>query len=156
VWGTCAGLIFLAEEALGEETRRRRVACSPVAGQKQGGQVLIGGLDVQVSRNFFGSQVDSFETQLAAPSCLLALGGEPTFHAVFIRAPAILSCGAGVEVLAEYDVPAERAVALAGVQRVVVAARQGSLLGTAFHPEITQDTRWHQLFLGMCLAAATQ
>jgi 5'-phosphate synthase pdxT subunit len=47
-------------------------------------------------------------------------------------------------------------VALAGVHRVVVAARQGTLLGTAFHPEITHDTRWHQLFLGMCLAAASE
>ena len=119
-------------------------------GQKQGGQLLIGGLDVVVSRNFFGSQVDSFETELPAPPCLQALGGLPTFRAVFIRAPAILSCGAGVEVLAEYEVPAEVRVAEAGVRRVVVAARQGNLLGTAFHPEVDADLRWHRYFAQMC------
>ena len=122
-----------------------------LAGQKQGGQLLIGGLDVVVSRNFFGSQVDSFETELLAPPCLTALGGPPTFRAVFIRAPAILSCGADVEVLAEYEVPAGR-VAEDGVTRVVVAARHGKLLGTAFHPEVDEDLRWHRLFVQMCTA----
>ena len=110
---------------------------------------------MKVSRNFFGSQVDSFETDLPAPPCLQALGGGDTFRAIFIRAPAILSCGADVEVLAEYEVPAGRSVAEGGVRRVVVAARQGSLLGTAFHPEITTDTRWHQLFVHMCIKASS-
>jgi 5'-phosphate synthase pdxT subunit len=55
-----------------------------------------------------------------------------------------------VEVLAEYQVPEGRAVAELAIRRVVVAVRQGQLLGTAFHPEITADTRWHQLFISMC------
>ena len=149
IWGTCAGLIFLADRALG---------------QKQGGQALIGGLDVVVSRNFFGSQgvsrathdddasadsrplgtVDSFETLLAAPACL---GSPEPFRAVFIRAPAVLSHGPEVEVLAEYEVPDGRVVSETGVARVAVAVRQKQLLGTAFHPELTSDTRWHSLFL---------
>lgn len=138
VWGTCAGLIFLAERALG---------------QKQGGQRLLGGLDVTVSRNFFGSQVDSFETLLPAPACLVG-SGEP-FRALFIRAPAVLldSCGPAVEVLATYAVPPGRTVA-ADWRTVAVAVRQGQMLGTAFHPELTADTRWHQLFVTMCLTAA--
>jgi 5'-phosphate synthase pdxT subunit len=72
---------------------------------------------------------------------------------VFIRAPAIVSHGAAVEVLAEYVVPAGRAVAEAQFSRVAVAVRQGQLLGTAFHPELTADTRWHRLFVNMCEAA---
>ena len=119
-WGTCAGMILLAERA---------------AGQKQGGQPLLGGLDVTVNRNFFGRQVDSFETMLDAP----ALGPEP-LPAVFIRAPAITEIGPGVEPLAGMDTAGGH---------VYVAARQGAILATAFHPELTSDDRWHRLFLTM-------
>jgi 5'-phosphate synthase pdxT subunit len=118
VWGTCAGMILLAEHAVG---------------QKQGGQPLIGGLDVTVNRNYFGRQNQSFEVLLAAS----ALGAEP-FRAVFIRAPAILAAGPGVEVLAEAPGHGEQ---------VIVAVRQGPILATAFHPELTDDPRWHRLFL---------
>ena len=80
------------------------------AGQKEGGQALLGGLDCLVQRNFFGAQVDSFETQLPAPPPLCALRGNgaaaapggDSFRAMFIRAPAVLEAGASVEVLAEY------------------------------------------------------
>lgn len=80
------------------------------AGQKEGGQALLGGLDCLVQRNFFGAQVDSFETQLPAPAPLCALRGNgaaaapggDSFRALFIRAPAVLEAGASVEVLAEY------------------------------------------------------
>lgn len=121
VWGTCAGMILLADHA---------------TGQKEGGQPLLGGLDVTVNRNYFGRQVDSFEALLDAP-----LLGEKPVPAVFIRAPAITAIGAGVEALAV--LPGK-----AGDQ-VYVAVRQGSILATAFHPELTPDTRWHQLFLAM-------
>ena len=118
VWGTCAGMILLAEHAVG---------------QKQGGQPLIGGLDVTVNRNYFGRQNQSFEVLLDAP----ALGDKP-FRAVFIRAPAILEAGPGVQVLAEAPGHGEQ---------VIVAVRQGPILATAFHPELTDDARWHRLFL---------
>lgn len=111
-----------------------------------------------MSRNFFGSQVQSFETELRCPPCFAALegaeAGAERFRAVFIRAPAVVSWGAGVEVLAEYAVPQDRPVPEPGVSSVAVAVRQGSLLGTAFHPELTEDTRWHRLFLSMCRTAA--
>ena len=118
VWGTCAGMILLADHAVG---------------QKQGGQPLIGGLDVTVNRNYFGRQNQSFEVLLDAP----VLGDEP-FRAVFIRAPAILEAGPAVQVLAEAPGHGEQ---------VIVAVRQGPILATAFHPELTDDARWHRLFL---------
>jgi 5'-phosphate synthase pdxT subunit len=102
-------------------------------GQKQGGQPLIGGLDVTVNRNYFGRQNQSFEVLLDAP----VLGSEP-FRAVFIRAPAILEAGPAVQVLAEAPGRGEQ---------VIVAVRQGPILATAFHPELTDDARWHKLFL---------
>jgi 5'-phosphate synthase pdxT subunit len=118
-WGTCAGLILLAERA---------------EGQKQGGQTLIGGLDVTVNRNYFGRQVDSFQTWLDAP----CLGSEPV-ETVFIRAPAVTEVGPGVAVLA--TLPDE--------PRVIVAVQQGPILATAFHPELTSDTRWHAEFVDL-------
>lgn len=124
-WGTCAGMILLAEQAVG---------------QKQGGQALIGGLDVIVNRNYFGRQIHSFEADLDAPVL-----GDPPFRAVFIRAPAITATGDQVEVLSE--IQADEAD-----EPVAVAVRSGPLLATAFHPELTADPRWHQLFLDMVAA----
>ena len=122
-WGTCAGMILLAERA---------------TGQKLGGQALIGGLDVTVNRNYFGRQVDSFEAELDVPAL-----GEASFHAVFIRAPAITAVAEDVETLAT----------LAAIQNdeeaVIAAVRNGPILATAFHPELTDDPRWHRLFVQM-------
>ncbi len=87
-------------------------------------------MDIKVKRNAFGRQVHSFETELMIP----ALGKAP-FPAVFIRAPAIEHCDDGVEVLARLD------------KGTIVAARQGKLLATAFHPELTNDLRFHKYFL---------
>ncbi|GFH31365.1 uncharacterized protein HaLaN_30395, partial [Haematococcus lacustris] len=71
IWGTCAGMIFLAERA---------------EGQKKGGQALLGGLDITVSRNFFGAQINSFETQLSAPQELKSFGGmEPVDSSHIVR-----------------------------------------------------------------------
>jgi len=145
VWGTCAGLIFLANKAVG---------------QKLGGQELIGGLDCTVHRNFFGSQVRSFETELSVPVLAEMEGGSPTCRGVFIRAPAILEVGSDVEILADCPVPAGTpSITITSGKggeeevyskdRVIVAVRQGNILATAFHPELTSDSRWHRLFLDM-------
>ncbi|NUQ38997.1 MAG: pyridoxal 5'-phosphate synthase glutaminase subunit PdxT [Caldilineales bacterium] len=123
VWGTCAGLILLSDRA---------------TGQKKGGQPLIGGLDVLVDRNYFGRQVDSFEVDLEAPALATAARPEdPTgsFHAIFIRAPAVLEVGPAVEVLARLP------------DGVIVGVRQGHLMGVAFHPELGSDLRFHRYFL---------
>ena len=90
----------------------------------------LGLMDIKVQRNAFGRQVDSFETELAIP----ALGEKP-FPAVFIRAPMVESCDTGVDILARLK------------DGTIVAARQDKLLVTAFHPELTEDLRFHRYFL---------
>ena len=120
VFGTCAGLILLADEIL-----------DGIAGQQ-----TFGGLDATVRRNAFGSQADSFETALEAP----ALGPAPV-HATFIRAPVIERVGPDVQVLA--TLPDGR----------IVAAQQGAVLGTAFHPEVAGEHRFHRRFLDLVAAA---
>ncbi|PJJ72324.1 5'-phosphate synthase pdxT subunit [Diaminobutyricimonas aerilata] len=120
VYGTCAGLIMLADRVL-----------DAIEGQQ-----TLGGLDVTVRRNAFGSQLDSFETDLDVPAL-----GDPPVHAVFIRGPI-------VEAVGERSTP----FAALGDGRVV-AVEQGNLLGTAFHPEITGETRFHEYFLDKVRAA---
>ena len=218
VWGTCAGMILLSDSAVF---------------QKEGGQALVGGLDVEVCRNFFGSQVQSCELELetsgdVGESTATTGGGgvaPPKTNAVFIRAPAIIRAGKAVEVLArvkatpsamalrtlkeeaqggtskqqdeskegddadgssprqakrakssrkeseeEEEARLQAAVMAAGSKRhvprdadmsalgvatnekpwdVIVAARQGNIIATAFHPEFTNDLRWHEYFLGV-------
>lgn len=119
VYGTCAGLILLADR-ITDGIR---------------GQETFGGLDVTVQRNAFGSQVDSFETELTVEGFAL-----PT-HATFIRAPRVVEVG-----------PAARAIATLD-DGTVVAVRQGGLLATAFHPEVSGETRFHALFLDTIGAA---
>ncbi len=109
MWGTCAGMILLA----------RRLA--------DGEAPVLPLLDIEVRRNAYGRQLDSFEADLDVP----ALGNEP-LHAVFIRAPIVTDVGPGVEVLATD--PMGR----------TVAVREGRLLATAFHPELTGDRRFHR------------
>ena len=130
IWGTCAGAIFLAGDA-------------------HRAQPLLGLMDITVVRNAFGRQVDSFEINLdvpaldAVPGAAAAPGpGAKPFHAVFIRAPLIERVGLGVEVLAR--LPDNR----------IVAARQGHLLATSFHPELTGDDRFHRLFTELAAPAA--
>ncbi|MCW3494541.1 pyridoxal 5'-phosphate synthase glutaminase subunit PdxT [Microbacterium sp. SSM24] len=114
MYGTCAGMILLADRITdGIE-----------------GQQTFGGLDVTVRRNAFGSQVDSFETDLTVPVL-----GDPPVHAVFIRAPLVEETGPDVERMAVLD------------DGRVVAVRQGALLATAFHPEVSGEHRFHRLFL---------
>jgi len=138
IWGTCAGMIFLSD-GIG-------------AGSKTGGQALLGGLPVSVSRNFFGAQINSFEADIPAPAVLPGADQGPC-RSIFIRAPAILEAAPEVDVLATY-VLTEKERAKSGRESVIVAVRKGNLLATAFHPELTDDTRWHQLFAGMVRAAA--
>ncbi len=116
LWGTCAGMILLAKEA--------------VDGTSD--QPLLGLMDMTVRRNAFGRQVESFEADLK-----VAVLGERPFHAIFIRAPRIERVGEGIEVLACLD------------DGTMVAARQGNLLTTAFHPELTDDERFHRYFLSL-------
>jgi pyridoxal 5'-phosphate synthase pdxT subunit len=103
-----------------------------VSNSQQSVLTPLGVMDIMVKRNAFGRQVDSFESDLDVP----VLGGNP-YHAVFIRAPLIESVGSGVEVLARLK------------DGTIVAARQNNLLVTSFHPELTEDTRFHQYFLKM-------
>ncbi|KAF4321361.1 hypothetical protein BBO99_00004753 [Phytophthora kernoviae] len=126
IWGTCAGMIMLAGSAKHAE---------------KGGQTLIGGLEVEVSRNFFGAQVRSFEMLVAGPP---GFDAEP-YNAVFIRAPAIISVGEEIEVLSRVEnaKPADGSDPV----DVIIAARKEHILVTAFHPEITADSRWHQYFI---------
>jgi len=116
-WGTCAGMIFLAKRLDHNQ------------------QPILGLMDIEVSRNAFGRQIDSFEAALDIP----AIGAAP-FHAVFIRAPVATEAEAGVEVLSKLG------------DSQIVAAQQGHLLATAFHPELTDDDRLHQHFLRMVKA----
>ena len=112
VFGTCAGMILLAKEVLDGRTDQRS----------------FGAIDIGVRRNGYGRQVDSFETDVEVS------GLDRPFHAVFIRAPKVVTTGTAVEVLATHD-------------GVPVLARQGHIMVASFHPEITADARLHQMFL---------
>ena len=114
VWGTCAGAIVMARDATDLDRDPLRV------------------MDIDVVRNAFGRQVDSFETDLP----FAEIDGPPV-HAIFIRAPLIRSVGEGVKAVATL------------ADGEIVAARQGHLLATSFHPELTDDTRVHEYFLRM-------
>ena len=100
-------------------------------------QPLLGLMDIKVERNAFGRQVDSFEEDLNVPELKQATNSKEDYHAVFIRAPIIESVSGDAKVLAA--VPDGR----------IVAAQQGHLLATSFHPELTNDTRFHEYFLSL-------
>src|SRR5512141_756550 len=100
-------------------------------------QPLLGLMDIKVERNAFGRQVDSFEADLDVPEVKQATGTKDDYHAVFIRAPIIESVQGDAKVLASF--PDGR----------IVAAQQGHLLATSFHPELTGDTRFHEYFLSL-------
>ncbi|GAB1512796.1 pyridoxal 5'-phosphate synthase glutaminase subunit PdxT [Actinophytocola sp. KF-1] len=126
-YGSCAGMILLATKVLdGREDQHQ-----------------LGGLDMIVRRNAFGRQVDSFEEDLE----FAGVAGGPV-HAVFIRAPWVESASPQVEVLARVSDDPEVPGGEAAAGRIV-AVRQGTVLATAFHPELTGDTRVHRLFVEM-------
>lgn len=119
--GSCAGMILLADRVVGGRE----------------GQRTLGGIDVTVRRNAFGRQVDSFETDLVVEGVPDSL--ENPVHAVFIRAPWVEEAGERTQVLA--TVPAGPAAGR------IVAVRQGDVVATSFHPEITGDLRVHRMFV---------
>ena len=120
MYGSCAGMIMLADKIEGGRPD----------------QQTIGGIDMVVRRNAFGRQVDSFEADLLMPE----IGADP-MHAVFIRAPWVDSTGPDVQILGRVEAgPAEGRI---------VAVRQGNLLATSFHPELTGDHRVHRYFVQM-------
>jgi 5'-phosphate synthase pdxT subunit len=132
---------LMSADSLSSEIKARAKGGMPVFGTCAGMILMasevsgysnshLGLMDITVKRNAFGRQRESFEIELAIP----ALGDKP-FHAVFIRAPLIERCGGNVAVLAKLD------------DGTIVAARQGRFLASAFHPELTEDLRFHQYFL---------
>ena len=205
-WGTCAGMILLAEKCIG------------TSAVIQQGQALIGGVDITVCRNYFGSQISSFEMATPPPPSgqeeEQSENGNQTFPGVFIRAPAILAAGSDVTVLGrvhatpcrqaavtleelerkiktgeqvlqqmsvvdaldrsqgglQYKIVANPAsadddekdvVRLPGAaeggsaRHVICAVRKNQLLCTAFHPELTDDRRWHEYFVNEMVKKAT-
>jgi pyridoxal 5'-phosphate synthase pdxT subunit len=100
-------------------------------------QPLLGLMDIKVERNAFGRQVDSFETDLDVPELKQVTGTKNPYHAVFIRAPLIESVSGDAKSLASLE------------DGRIVAAQQGHFLATAFHPELTNDTRFHEYFLSL-------
>lgn len=123
VWGTCAGMIVLANHASDLDFP------------------TLEAMDIDVLRNAYGRQVDSFEADLEVP----ALGADP-FHAVFIRAPVVAGIGPDVEVLATSRHEPDK-------RDAPVALRQGHLMVTSFHPELTNDSRFHRYFVDIVRSA---
>ncbi len=115
IMGTCAGMVCLAKK---------------VSNSANSDMETLAVMDMEVRRNAFGRQIDSFETELPVPD----LGDEP-FTAIFIRAPIIEKVGPQVEILAKLP------------NDIAVAAKQGKLVVSAFHPELSHDLRFHSYFL---------
>lgn len=113
-WGTCAGMIVMAQKLSDHRPDPLKL------------------MNIEVTRNAFGRQVDSFETDIEVED----MDGPP-YHAVFIRAPVVDTIGEGVRIISSLD------------DGRPVAVRQGHMLATAFHPELTNDPRMHKLFLQM-------
>ena len=126
-WGTCAGMIMLA----------RHASDLPFP--------TLQAIDIEVDRNAYGRQVDSFEADISVPAFArmgARPGGADPFHAIFIRAPVVASVGPEVEVLAT-------CAKAEGEPERPVAVRQGTVMATSFHPELTDDTRFHRYFVDM-------
>lgn len=120
IWGTCAGAILMAKEIVGD--------------QKADGLEVM---NIKVERNAYGRQLDSFETQLEFDLGPYGKTLAAEVPAIFIRAPKIVSVGDNVEILAQY-------------KNEIVAAKEGKLLATTFHPELGLDLQVHQYFVEMC------
>jgi 5'-phosphate synthase pdxT subunit len=114
VWGTCAGMILLAKKLVQEKPEP------------------LGLMDITVSRNAFGRQIDSFSVGLKIKPL-----GEKVLHATFIRAPLITKVGKDVEILSQLE------------DGTIVAAKEKNMLATSFHPELTKDTRMHEYFVSL-------
>jgi 5'-phosphate synthase pdxT subunit len=115
IMGTCAGMIVLA-----------RKSYDRVVGNKK--QLLLGALDIEIERNSFGRQFDSFESNID----ISGIGND--FRGIFIRAPSVISVGPQVQILSKFD-------------EKIVAVQQENIIGTSFHPELSGDNRMHKLFI---------
>ncbi|MFZ0628453.1 MAG: pyridoxal 5'-phosphate synthase glutaminase subunit PdxT [Nitrososphaeraceae archaeon] len=115
IMGTCAGMIVLAKKSYDK-----------VVGNKK--QLLLGALDIEIERNSFGRQYDSFESTLE----ISGIGND--FKGIFIRAPTVISAGSHVQILSKFD-------------GKIVAVQQENIIGTSFHPELSGDNRMHRLFI---------
>ena len=115
IMGTCAGMIVLAKKSYDK-----------VVGNKK--QLLLGALDIEIERNSFGRQHDSFESTLE----ISGIGND--FKGIFIRAPNVTSTGSSVQILSKFD-------------GKIVAVQQENIIGTSFHPELSGDPRMHRLFI---------
>ena len=115
IMGTCAGMIVLAKRSYDR-----------VVGNKK--QLLLGALDIEIERNSFGRQYDSFESNLE----ISGIGND--FKGIFIRAPSVISTGPQVQILSRFD-------------GKIVAVQQENIVGTSFHPELSGDNRMHKLFI---------
>ena len=115
IMGTCAGMIILAKKSYDR-----------VVGNKQ--QLLLGALDIEIERNSFGRQFDSFESNLEIS------GISNDFRGIFIRAPSVISVGPQVQILGKFD-------------GKIVAVQQENIIGTSFHPELSGDNRMHKMFV---------
>lgn len=115
IMGTCAGMIVLAKKSYDK-----------VVGNKK--QLLLGALDIEVERNSFGRQYDSFESTLE----ISGIGND--FKGIFIRAPTVISTGSHVQILSKFD-------------GKIIAVQQENIIGTSFHPELSGDNRMHRLFI---------
>jgi 5'-phosphate synthase pdxT subunit len=118
VLGICAGMILLAKNS------KDRVVGSTK-------QPLLDVLDVEIERNSFGRQKDSFEAEVSLDAMDI-----PSFQGVFIRAPAVLRTGSGVETLGKFN-------------EKIIAVKQGNILACSFHPELTRDIQFHKQFVKM-------
>ena len=118
VFGICAGMILLAKNSKDR-----------VLGATE--QPLLDALDVEIERNSFGRQKDSFEAEISLEPIDI-----PSFQGVFIRAPAVLRTGSGVEILGKFN-------------EKIIAVKQGNILATSFHPELTRDVSLHKQFVKM-------
>ncbi|KAF5371993.1 hypothetical protein D9615_008136 [Tricholomella constricta] len=141
VWGTCAGAILLSET---------------IQGSKKGGQDLLGGISIAIARNGWGSQVESFEADLAVEGLQ---SPEQSFTGIFIRAPVVLDLSPSpedppIQVIARLPtnlLPQSFASLDESDSKTVVALRQGLHFLTTFHPELTQDNRFHDYFVRECV-----
>lgn len=115
IMGTCAGMIILAKKSYDR-----------VVGNKK--QLLLGALDIEVERNSFGRQFDSFESNLE----ISGIGND--FRGIFIRAPSVITAGPQVQILSKFD-------------GKIVAVQQENIIGTSFHPELSGDSRMHKMFI---------
>lgn len=115
IMGTCAGMIVLAKKSYDK-----------VVGNKK--QLLLAALDIEIERNSFGRQYDSFESTLE----ISGIGND--FKGIFIRAPTVISTGSRVQILSKFD-------------GKIVAVQQENIIGTSFHPELSGDNRMHRMFI---------